>query len=172
MVKVYTKTGDDGITSLYNGARLPKSDIVFEALGNVDELSSMIGVARSYNEDEQIEEQLTWIQDMLLKLGSAIATPVNTSSHKKVEKTRFPETSIHRLEEWIDVMDFSLPTLTTFILPSGSKFSSFIHVCRTICRRAERHSIPLMRNDDLDRECIQFLNRLSDYFFTLARFSG
>ncbi|GMH32827.1 hypothetical protein BSKO_00661 [Bryopsis sp. KO-2023] len=170
--KIYTKTGDEGQSSLYNGSRRPKDDKLFDALGDVDELNSAVGLAREYaaEVDESLSEQLETIQSRLLDVGSAIATPIPASSDRKLAKVKFDEQATSKLEAWIDSMDESLEPLTKFILPSGGKGSAHLHVARTICRRAERRVTTLAGEDQVEREVSIFLNRLSDYFFTAARF--
>lgn len=171
--KIYTKTGDAGESSLYNGQRLPKDDDYFQALGDVDELNSVIGVAREYCEEGNHNEtttQLEIIQSILLDVGSAVATPLPSSSKHKLERTKFDATHTPIVEGWLDAMDDALPPLKNFILPSGGKAASFLHMARSVCRRAERAVVVLQRKDVVDNEVAIFMNRLSDYLFTAARF--
>lgn len=173
--KVYTKTGDKGMTSLFTGERKPKDDITFQCLGNVDELTSMIGVTKIFVReagDFGVCEQLEKIQCLLQDLNSNVSTPrSNCSSEAKLIRTEFDSNSISELEKWIDKMDESLDELSNFILPGATKASSFLHLSRTIARRAERSIIPLSRdNQDVDPNCAIYLNRLSDYLFTAARY--
>jgi len=173
--KVYTRTGDKGESSLYNGERRSKDDLVFSALGDTDELNSTIGVAREFcveSADTALPVQLAAIQSSLLDAGSAIATPEDTSSERKKTRAKFDEGLVAVLEGWIDAMDEELPQLTMFILPSGGKAASFLHLSRTICRRAERGVVPLVREGHVDEAVGRYLNRLSDYLFTAARFSA
>lgn len=174
---IYTKTGDDGTSSLYSGQRRSKDDAVFHALGDVDELNSAVGVAREFVSelDSRIENQLEIIQSRLLDVGSAVATPAETTgvgSTAKKQRVEFDETAASRLEEWIDQMDEELPQLTMFILPSGGQASSFLHMARSICRRAERAVIPLIEKESVHQDVGIFLNRLSDYLFTAARMAA
>ncbi|GAX81471.1 hypothetical protein CEUSTIGMA_g8900.t1 [Chlamydomonas eustigma] len=171
--KIYTKTGDTGTSSLYNGQRLPKDADYFCALGDVDELNSVVGAAREFCGPECAStcSQLEVIQSRLLDVGSAVATP-NNSSQFKLNRTRFDASSTTQLEAWIDEMDTSLPALKNFILPSGGKASVFLHMARSICRRAERSVIPLTREGHIDEQVAVYLNRLSDYLFTAARFTA
>jgi cob(I)alamin adenosyltransferase len=117
--KIYTKTGDKGTSSLYNGSRVPKSDFVFEALGNTDELNAHIGLAREYclNESNTLDEKLAEIQSRLMDVGSHVATPLKSSASSKIQRTAFAEDHIQYLENWIDEMDNQLPPLKNFILP-------------------------------------------------------
>ena len=165
-MKVYTRTGDKGESSLYNGERRPKDFQVFEALGDTDELNSMLGAAREFalgvHGLEDLPEQLEEIQSRLLDVGSAVATPLATSSDAKVARTKFPEASVTALEHWIDEMDEELPPLKNFILPSGGKGPAFLHLARTVCRRAERKVVPLVREESVEPVVGRYLNRLSD----------
>lgn len=174
---IYTKTGDDGTSSLYSGQRRSKDDAVFHALGDVDELNSSVGVAREFigDLDARIEAQLETIQSRLLDVGSAVATPAETTgmgSSAKKQRVEFDETAAARLEDWIDQMDEELPQLTTFILPSGGQASAFLHMARSICRRAERAVVPLIGQGSVHEDVGVFLNRLSDYLFTAARMAA
>ena len=173
-MKIYTKTGDGGESSLYNGERLPKDDLYFDALGDVDELNSSLGVIREFlSEDDTLSNQLSLIQSLLLDCGSAIATP-SSSGEAKVERCRFdPQgAAVTQLEAMIDEMDAQLPPLTNFILPSGGKAASFLHLSRSIARRSERKVIQLARSHGEEKllgSTHVFLNRLSDYLFVAAR---
>ena len=173
-MKIYTKTGDKGTSSLFTGERRPKDDPIFQTLGAVDELTSMLGLARDYVTDlpqlSPLNEQLANVQCRLQDINSNIATPRTGADQHKLSKTAFQDSRVSLLESWIDAMDTELPPLKNFILPSGGKSSSSLHVCRAICRRAERHITPLARDEQCDRACAVYLNRLSDYLFTAARF--
>jgi cob(I)alamin adenosyltransferase len=169
--KVYTKTGDKGESSLYNGERRPKTDPIFVALGDVDELNAAIGVVREYVEADSLGQQLVEIQSRLLDVGSAIATPLTTSSQRKASRSDFGEGNAGKLEGWIDEMDATLPQLTSFILPSGGKASAHLHVARAVCRRAER-AVALLPREDVGDDVNIYLNRLSDYLFMAARFAA
>lgn len=170
-MKIYTKTGDKGTSSLYNGERRSKTDPTFAALGDVDELNSLIGVAREYAAalDGNLSQQLETVQSRLLDVGSAVATPLPTSSSHKLQRTAFPAQATAALEGWIDSWSAHLPQLTNFILPSGGLASSFLHMARSICRRAERSVVVLVDENLVESEVAIFLNRLSDYLFTVAR---
>ncbi|KAJ2910557.1 hypothetical protein GGI21_000758 [Coemansia aciculifera] len=176
-VKVYTRTGDKGTSSLFTGERRAKDDAVFEALGNTDELSSILGLAIAHLEStpaaatDSLVPRLEAIQCLLQDVGSNIATPLNAEKNQgsKVQRTRFDLDGFHctRLEQWIDELSEGLPVHRSFILPSGGLAATTLHVARTVCRRAERSLIPL--KDDIDRETIMFVNRLSDFLFVAAR---
>jgi len=187
-MKIYTKTGDKGTTSLYSGERRPKDDAIFDALGAVDELNAHIGLSREHllslmqqtstvldsESHEKFAERLSHIQSRLLDLGSCIATPAeSTTSEVKLNRVKFDNNNIVLLEEWIDQMDEHLPALKNFILPGGGLTSSQLHVARTVCRRAERNVVHLTNNGAQGLEDVQkFLNRLSDYLFMAARFAA
>ena len=185
--KIYTKTGDGGTSSLYNGERKPKTDAVFAALGDVDELNACVGVAAEYcraatappaaatdgarsgeGPAKDLVEQLREVQSRLLDVGSAVATPLDASSERKVSKTAFAAAHVDTVERWIDALDEDLPALTQFILPGGGKAAAHLHVARATCRRAER-AVVALGGDHVPQEVRTYLNRLSDYFFTAAR---
>ncbi|KAG0180618.1 hypothetical protein DFQ29_000328 [Apophysomyces sp. BC1021] len=165
-MKIYTKTGDKGMSGLYNGERREKDDIIFEALGATDELSSHLGLAREYCDDMEEQDIQCWLQDA----GSNIATPREHSNEARLARTEFDLTPVNELERWIDAMDEKLPQLTQFILPSGGHASAHLHVARSVCRRAERRLQPLIRERLCDDSVGIFLNRLSDYLFEAARY--
>ncbi|CAG8494387.1 8447_t:CDS:2 [Ambispora gerdemannii] len=171
---VYTRTGDKGTSSLYSGERRPKSDNIFHALGDVDELNSSIGIAHHYCKKAQngLEDRLIWIQCKLIELSSNIATPRTTSRENKLSHTAFDPTSVDTLESWIDELDAQLPLLKNFILPSGGESAIFLHQCRSICRRAERATVDLTENGTADPDVQRYLNRLSDFFFVAARYAA
>lgn len=173
-VKIYTKTGDKGETSLFSGDRVPKNDPFIEALGSVDELNSTIGAALSLlpkkHEMSGIKEQLETIQHALFDLGASVATPQTKSASSKIEKTRFDMEAIALLETWIDGMEKDLPELHAFILPGGDPSGAMLHLARSICRRAERRVLPLHKNGDVSNYVVIYLNRLSDYLFSLSRY--
>ena len=178
--KIYTRTGDRGSSSLFNGERRPKDDVIFQALGDTDELNAAIGLARARCDEaglgasSDMLPQLDCIQSRLLDLGSAIATPRHSSSDDKVQHTAFDKggVEVKSLEQWMDVMDAELPPLRNFILPSGGVASASLHVARAICRRAERSVVPLCSGGECDAGTAIYLNRLSDYLFVSARFAS
>ncbi|KAF9581445.1 hypothetical protein BGW38_001522 [Lunasporangiospora selenospora] len=171
---LYTRTGDRGESSLYNGNRKPKTDQIFEALGAVDELNSSIGIAHHYcnKVGNGLVDQLIEIQCNLQDIGSNIATPRNDSSETQLRNTAFDEGHIDKLEGWIDTLDSQLPPLRNFILPSGGEASVFLHQARSICRRAERTTIPVVEANEADETVLKYLNRLSDYLFAAARYAA
>ena len=165
-MKIYTKTGDQGTTSLFGGKRVSKSDLRIDAYGTVDELNSYIGLLRDQEVNKKRKEVLVEIQDRLFTLGSILATePGNT----KVKIPALIETDISLLEKEIDQMDLQLPPMKFFVLPGGHPSVSFGHVARTVCRRAERLVIALDHNEKVDELVVKYLNRLSDYLFVLCR---
>jgi cob(I)alamin adenosyltransferase len=163
--KIYTKTGDKGETSLFGGARLPKSHLRIEAYGTVDELNSYIGLVRDCLTEESTRIFLKNIQDRLFDVGSNLAV----DPAKKMQVPEIQSIDIEVLEQAMDKMDESLAPLKNFILPGGHTTVSFCHIARTVCRRAERNVVALSMHDEVDEVLIQYLNRLSDYLFILAR---
>ncbi|MGB0888381.1 MAG: cob(I)yrinic acid a,c-diamide adenosyltransferase [Vicingaceae bacterium] len=165
-MKVYTKTGDKGQTSLFGGKRVPKHDIRIDAYGTVDELNSYIGLIRDQDIDKRSIETLIEIQDRLFTLGSILATePGNT----KVKVPQLCQEDILLLENEIDAMNEHLPEMRSFVLPGGHTTVSYCHITRCVCRRAERLISHLSENEEIDVLVLQYLNRLSDYLFVLAR---
>jgi len=167
-MKIYTKTGDTGKTSLFKGTRVLKSDLRVETYGTVDELNSIIGIAISQGMPEKISEDLTKISNLLFNLGSDLATPLDSN----LQINRIQNCDIAFLEQMIDEYSEKMPELRNFILPGGSKPASFLHQARTVCRRAERLAVSLMEIDDIGDLPVIFLNRLSDYLFTAARYAN
>lgn len=164
-IRIYTKTGDKGDTSLFGGKRLPKSHLRIEAYGTVDELNSFIGVLRDSTESEPIRSMLKDIQDRLFTLGANLAG----DPEKPLATPDIFDSDIEALEKAIDEMTEQLPPLKNFILPGGHTTVSFCHVARCVCRRAERLAVALMLEEPVDEQIIRYLNRLSDYLFVLAR---
>jgi cob(I)alamin adenosyltransferase len=173
-MKIYTRTGDNGTTSLFTGTRVHKNHPFIQALGAIDEGNSTIGTALAFlPRDEHFEktrQQLEMIQHALFDLGAAVATPRTSGSEKKLERTRFSHAAITSLEQWMDEMDKQLPPLKTFILPGGHPAGAFLHVSRSIIRGAERLIIPLYEQSDVDQDVLTYLNRLSDYLFMTSRY--
>jgi cob(I)alamin adenosyltransferase len=169
---LYTRTGDTGSSSLFSGERRSKDDAVFAALGDVDELNSMVGLAREFCSEAGVglDDQLAYIQSRLLDCGSAVATPRAAASASAAARTAFPPDAVATLEGWLDAHDAQLPPLTAFILPSGGKAAASLHAARAVCRRAERAVVPLsFSRHDCESSVAVFLNRLSDYLFVAAR---
>ncbi|MBA3721821.1 MAG: cob(I)yrinic acid a,c-diamide adenosyltransferase [Parachlamydiaceae bacterium] len=173
-MKIYTRTGDEGTTSLYTGKRIPKDDPFVEALGNVDEGNSAIGFALSFlpqkKEFNKTREQLIAIQHALFDAGAALATPLTSATEKKLAKTHFDQHAIASLESWIDEMEAQLNPLKHFILPGGHNAGASLHLARSIIRRAERTVIPLYLQGDVNASVMVYLNRLSDYLFVASRY--
>ncbi|MBX2914609.1 MAG: cob(I)yrinic acid a,c-diamide adenosyltransferase [Cyclobacteriaceae bacterium] len=165
-MKIYTKTGDQGSTSLFGGKRVLKSDLRIDTYGTVDELNSWIGVLRDQSVNKNRSTILIEIQDRLFTIGSILATEPGNS---KVKIPPLTETDITFLEKEIDAMDAILPPMKFFVLPGGNQAVSFGHVTRTVCRRAERLVIALNQVDPINELVIKYLNRLSDYLFMLCR---
>lgn len=168
---LYTKSGDKGQSSLYNGERRAKTDGVFEALGHQDELNCAIGVAREHcaASANGLDAYLVEIQSRLFDLGAAVATPVASSSSDKLQYTAFPAGLTSQLEQWIDALDGALPPLTNFVIPSGGLSCTHLNLARATCRRAERAVVPLVLSGHVDAECGRYLNRLSDFLFAASR---
>jgi cob(I)alamin adenosyltransferase len=167
-MKIYTKTGDDGETGLSKGERVLKDDIRVEVNGTLDELNSVLGIAICEISDNKIIELLKLIQAQIFNISSYIASLISNSD--KSDTINFE--IIKEIEERIDYYSAQLPGLTNFILPGGSRSASYIHLARTVCRRAERRLVTLRKHIDIDKNILIYLNRLSDLFFVLARFEN
>lgn len=165
-MKIYTKTGDSGTTSLFGGKRVSKADIRINAYGTVDEVNSWVGLLRDQEVNTGRTDALLQIQDRLFTIGSTLATEPGNS---KVKIPALGEEDVTFLEGAIDQMETELPPLRSFILPGGHPAVSFCHLTRTVCRRAERLVIDLATAEPVDPLVIKYLNRLSDYFFVLSR---
>ncbi|MBN2668821.1 MAG: cob(I)yrinic acid a,c-diamide adenosyltransferase [Bacteroidales bacterium] len=165
-MKVYTKTGDEGMTSLIGGKRVKKHHARIEAYGTVDELIAAIGLVRDGQSDDNITDQLIQIQDNLMVLGAILA------ADESFDLKKIPALKAHNivwLEQRIDEFEEELPPLKAFVLPGGHTTVSYCHLARTICRRSERRSIELSEISPVQPIVIQYLNRLSDYLFVLSR---
>mgnify|MGYP003607357100 FL=1 len=172
-MKIYTKTGDKGETSLYGGTRVSKAAARVESYGTLDELNAFIGLAKAEISDEKVLSQLQKIQFDLFTVGSEAATPTDKlilANGKNRLDLMISEEEISELEHWMDDLDAELEPLQFFILPSGGKAAASVHVCRTVCRRAERAMVYLNETEEVRPELIKYLNRLSDYLFILARY--
>jgi cob(I)alamin adenosyltransferase len=168
-MKIYTKTGDAGETGLLGGGRVPKNHPRVEAYGDVDELNAVIGMARSVELMPRIDEVLVPIQRDLFGLGALLATPNHEKMRQQLGKARLDEARIAQLERAIDDGESELEPLRAFILPGGTPKAAALHVARTVCRRAERRVIALGHDVEIPPIVIQYLNRLSDLLFVLAR---
>lgn len=165
-MKIYTKTGDVGETSLFGGKRVLKSELRIDTYGTVDELNSWIGLLRDVSTDAAQKDLLKEIQDRLFTLGSSLAAdPSNT----KLKTPDLHESDVELLEKSIDAMDEQLEPLRNFVLPGGHVFVSYCHIARTVCRRAERLCVALHHSSEVLPITIKYLNRLSDFLFTLSR---
>ena len=163
-MKIYTKIGDEGKTSLFDNSRVWKSDERIRSYGAIDELNSSLGIALSLELDHEIKDILIKLQNDLFIVGSDLANP--NMSDKKI---RTSKEMITFLEQKIDLLEPELDPLTSFILPGGSLLASIIHLSRTISRRAETHVVELSKNEEINKDAAIYLNRLSDLMFILAR---
>ena len=171
-MKIYTKTGDTGDTGLFGGGRVPKDHVRVAAYGDVDELNSVIGLARATAPVEFEDALLEAIQRDLFSIGGHLATPDPDKVRKALEKASLSGDRVAEFERVIDAADRELPPLTAFVLPAGTPKAATLHVARTVCRRAERQVVHLARQDTVPELFIVYLNRLSDLLFTLARLAN
>jgi len=166
MMSIVTKTGDEGMTGLFGGKRVSKDSVRIHTYGTVDELNAVLGVALA---EEGIpagtSNQLLRLQHMLFRVGGDLATPLD----KAAKEDRVADKHIEEVEAWIEALETSLPQQKAFLLPGGSKASSLLHLARTICRRAERHVVGLMHEEEINPAIRVFLNRTGDYLFLAAR---
>lgn len=172
-MKIYTRTGDKGTTSLFGGTRVPKHHIRIESYGTVDELNSHIGLLRDQQVDEETSKMLIEIQDRLFTIGAILATdPEKEKLKNGKDRLNIPKVSdkdVENLEKAMDRMNEELPEMTHFVLPGGHQSVSFCHIARCVCRRAERLSSALYDIEAFDDKVLIYLNRLSDFLFVLAR---
>ncbi len=166
-MKIYTKTGDKGQTSLIGGTRVSKADLRLDTYGTTDELNSFVGLLRAEPLSADINELLCVVQNKLFNLGAYLAT--DTTKHTPVEDILLTEADVQCLEQAIDAYSEKLPPLRGFVLPAGTRGVALAHVCRTITRRLERRMVELLGETAHDLICLQYVNRLSDLFFILAR---
>jgi len=177
ITRVYTRTGDKGLTALVGGKRVPKDSPRIAAYGTIDELNSVVGLARVFNEERLAEgERHRWlddvlrrIQDQLFDLGSELATPPEAVYEGMY---RVGAAEVKGLEQLIDNCQKDLEPLKSFVLPGGGRIGAFLHQCRTVCRRAEREILALSRVEPIGEWPLKYVNRLSDLFFVLARWVG
>ncbi|MXV15549.1 cob(I)yrinic acid a,c-diamide adenosyltransferase [Hufsiella ginkgonis] len=165
-MKIYTRTGDKGYTSLIGGVRVPKYDLRIESYGTVDELNAYIGLIRDQDIAPSYKLLLKEVQDRLFVIGSSLASAPGKSKMKLPELN---SADITKLENEMDEMGLVLPELRHFVLPGGNTTVSYCHLARVVCRRAERITVHLAETEEVDEEVIIYLNRLSDYLFVLAR---
>ena len=168
-MKIYTKTGDAGLTGLFGGGRVSKDDPRVEAYGDVDELNACLGVARAVEVMPRIDEVLVPIQRDLFSIGALLATPDLEKMHDHLAKAQIDDDRIVSLEKEIDACDRELEPLRAFIVPGGTPKAASLHIARTVCRRAERRVISLQKEVEIPQIVVVYLNRLSDLLFTLAR---
>lgn len=166
-MKIYTKTGDKGTTSLVGGTRVSKTHIRLEAYGTVDELNAHLGLLLTYLSAEEDKAMVLQVQNQLFAIGSNLATDTEQTQLKSASVISTEE--IDSIEKEIDRLDALLPPLRSFVLPGGSRAAAVCHVCRTVCRRAERRIIALSEHCEVSTELLTYINRLSDYLFVLSR---
>ena len=167
-MKIYTKTGDKGTTSLVGGMRVSKTHVRLEAYGTLDELNAHLGVLTTYLTEESDLGNVRWIQNRLFVIGTLLAT--DDVASLQIKLPQLVDTDVCQLEQMIDCVQADLPPLHSFVLPGGTRGSAVAHVCRTICRRTERRVLSMIEEGCLVSEQIcSFLNRLSDYLFVLSR---
>lgn len=164
---IYTRTGDKGTTSLVGGQRVSKAHRRIESYGTIDELNSFIGLLMTALDEQEDLDFLSFVQHKLFTIGSYLATD-QSQTDLRIESRVTPE-SIVRIETEIDKIDAGLPRMKHFVLPGGCRSASLSHVCRTVCRRAERRIYSLAEEAEIEEPVLIFINRLSDYFFVLAR---
>lgn len=169
MSKIYTKTGDQGLTSLYGGQRIPKFKTRVEVFGSLDELNSAIGTALSAIKDTEIRSPLLQIQNTLFNIGAEAAEGGTKAKRMIDDSLRVGEAQVAELEKLIDHFDAQLPPMTGFILPGGSPAGAPLHLARSICRRGERRLAQLAEEEEVNPNSLKYVNRLSDLLFVLAR---
>lgn len=165
-MKIYTLTGDDGTTSLSGGRRVPKNSPRVEAYGSVDELIAWTGLLRDLKENTSRREILLFIQDQLMRCAAVLASDDPSSNPRIILPD---EDCLNRIEKEIDMMEEKLPSINSFILPGGNITSSYCHIARCVCRRAERKVITLKQSEQIPDIVTKFLNRISDFLFVVAR---
>jgi cob(I)alamin adenosyltransferase len=170
ITRVYTRTGDDGTTGLGGGQRVPKDSRRIEAYGTVDELNSAIGAARSFGLAPELDTALAVVQNELFHLGSDLCILEADKATRPVP--RIEARHVEALEKLMDKLSESLPPLENFVLPGGCPGASWLHLCRTVCRRAERVAVTLAREEPVGEFVVRYLNRLSDALFVMARFEN
>ena len=175
-MKIYTKTGDKGKTSLFSGSRVPKHDLRIESYGTIDELNSYIGVIKDHSQEGEDLGLLHDIQDRLFSIGSILATEpkklLDKNGKPRYKLPEIEETDIEKLEISMDEMNEKLPEMTHFLLPGGHPVVSFCHVARCVCRRAERRITALHAEEPVNENVLKYINRLSDFLFVLSRYWG
>lgn len=170
MPKIYTKSGDDGTTCLVTGERVSKDCLRVDAYGAVDELNAALGLVLAHSPHEELAETLRRIQSQLFDLGADLACPEQKDTPLAI--TRVSLDSVNDLERRIDSLSESLPLLRQFILPGGGQAAAFLHLARTVCRRAERRVVTVEQREPINHTIILYLNRLSDLLFVMARYQN
>ena len=168
-MKIYTKTGDDGTTGLFGGERVSKSAVRIEAYGTVDELNAVLGLAVFHVQDKHLKDLLLELQHDLFILGADLATSSSASSDRV---QRISPEAVVRIEKMIDELEDNLEPLKNFILPGGGRGASYLHLARNVCRRGERLIVKLASEETIGSTVVQYVNRLSDFLFVLARYSN
>lgn len=171
-MKIYTRTGDEGQTSLFGGGRVPKHHIRVRAYGSVDELNASLGWAVAQQTPGQLRDRLELLQHDLFTLGSDLATPSPTGGRRRPQTPDLPVDRVAEMESWIDEADAELPELRAFVLPGGTPAAAALHVARTVCRRAERDVVALDEVDDVSAVVLSWLNRCADLLFAFARLAN
>ena len=171
-MRIYTRTGDEGETGLFGGGRVKKDHPRTSAYGDVDELNSVLGLARATAPLELFDNLLEAVQRDLFSIGGRLATPEPDKVAKAIEKAVLPPERASSFERVMDDAELELPPLRAFVLPGGTAKAAALHLARTVCRRAERSVVHLAREDEVPPEILVYLNRLSDLLFTLARLAN
>lgn len=170
-MKIYTKTGDEGDTKLFGGQKIKKSNKRIQTYGDIDELNAVLGITLAHINTPSLKNIILALQNELFILGSDLATPIEQSIGNKTIP-RIKEEMVLNLEELIDKHEEQIPPIRNFILPNGTITASFLHMARTITRRAERSIVALMEEESINKTVLKYVNRLSDLFFVLARFDN
>jgi cob(I)alamin adenosyltransferase len=169
-VKIYTRTGDEGDTALFDGTRVSKADARVATYGEVDELNAWLGLVRAGTDDPELDVMLEHIQRDLFAIGARLADPRHRIADRVTKASAIAHEDVARLEEWVDVLDAKLPVLRRFVLAGGSTTGAALHVARTVCRRAERAIVALAGTaGTVDPVVLTYVNRLSDLLFVMAR---
>ncbi len=177
LTKIYTRTGDNGETSLGDGTRVSKEELRVETYGTIDEVNSIIGLVRTHTKDSELiilDNILAAVQNELFDLGAEISIPLAKDNIEIIEKTKILDEQILRIEEEIDQLNFSLKDLDSFVLPGGSKASAHLHLARTVTRRAERLMVRMnkQKKNSISETALIYVNRLSDLMFVAARYAN
>lgn len=168
-MKIYTRGGDTGETSLFGGGRVGKGELRVQAMGDVDELNAVLGWALTGIDDATVQSRLESVQHDLFALGAELATPREPGGRQRPETPGVPEGRTGEMEAWIDEAQEDLPPLTAFVLPGGTPSAAVLHLARTVCRRAERSVVKLSAEESVGAGLVAYLNRLSDLLFVWAR---